>query len=177
MNKLLGGTLVYACIFAFSAATAVAQTPTHANSGPTSVHGNRHSDRAFSRPTERVEARLAYIRTALRITDGQQAQWDAYANLVRKYAQDREQRFKSRQPAGEHGRARQRRPNAIERLEKAQSFHAEAVTRIGQLLAVQKPLYAVLSPEQREVADVVLKPYAGSRDGRWMRERHQFGRS
>lgn len=176
MNKLLGGTLVSACLLAFTATAAIAQTPAHMDSRPASVHESRHADRAFSRPTERVEARLAYVKTALKITDGQQAQWDAYANLVRKYAQDMEQRFKSRQAEGEHGRAQQQRPNAIERLEKAQSFHAEAVTRIGQLLAVQKPLYAVLSPEQQKVADVVLKPHTGSQHGRAMRGRHEFGR-
>jgi hypothetical protein len=176
MNKLLGRTLVSACFLAFTATAAVAQTPVQMDSRPASVHGNRHADRAFSRPTERVEARLAYVKTALKITDGQQAQWDAYANLVRKYAQDMEQRFKSRHSEGEQGRSRQQRPNAIERLEKAQSFHAEAVARIGQLLAVQKPLYAVLSPEQQKVADVVLKPQSGSRHGRTMRGRQEFGR-
>jgi hypothetical protein len=52
-----------------------------------------------------------------------------------------------------------KRPNAIERLERAQSFLAVATTRINQLLAVEKPLYAALSPEQQKVADVVLKPH------------------
>jgi hypothetical protein len=70
-----------------------------------------------------------------------------------------EQRFQSKQsagPGGEPGHPHHQRSNAIERLEKAQAFHAEAATRINQLLAVQKPLYAALSPEQQKVADVVL---------------------
>jgi len=177
MNKLYGGTLVSACFLAFTATAAIAQTPAQMDSRPATVHENRYADRAFSRPTERVEARLAYVKTALKITNEQQAQWDAYANLVRKYAQEREQRFKSRQSAGEHRHSRRQRLNAIERLEKAQSFHAEAVTRISQLLAVQKPLYAVLSPEQQKVADVVLKPNPASPHGRAARKRHRYGLS
>jgi hypothetical protein len=33
---------------------------------------------------------------------------------------------------------------------------AEAAANLGQRLAVQKPLYAALSPEQKQVADTVL---------------------
>jgi hypothetical protein len=130
-------------------------------------------DRPFSRPTERVEARLAYIRTALKITNAQQAQWDAYAAVVRSYARDMEQRFQSRRSA----EYRQRhRPNAIERLERTQSFLANAVTRINQLLAVEKPLYAALSPEQQKVADEVLRPRSRSQHGREPGGRGGYGR-
>jgi len=138
--------------------------------------GNRQADRPFSRPTERVEARLAYAKTALKITDAQQPQWDAYANQVRKIAQDLEQRFKSRRSEGQSGRPQAQQLNAIERLERAQSFHAEAVTRINQILAVEKPLYAALSPEQQKVADEVLKPRSHSRHGREQGGRSGYGR-
>jgi hypothetical protein len=118
---------------------------------------------------------LAYVKTALRIADAQQSQWDAYANLVRKNAQDMEQRFQSVR-SGESGHPRRQRPNAIERLERAQSFHAEAVTRLNQLLAVEKPLYAALSPEQQKVADVVLNPRFRSMEGPSMHGRGGFSR-
>jgi len=156
MNKLVSTVALSACLVAITATTAMAQTPASADSRAASPTGRGYAARPFSRPTERVEARLAYVKTALKITDGQQAQWDAYANFVRKNAQDREQRFKARQP-GESGRARHPRPNAIERLERTQSVLAETVTRISQLLAVEKPLYAALSPEQQKIADEVLR--------------------
>jgi len=164
MNKLLGRTLVSACFLAMSASAAIAQTPARMDPRQTSTPEHRYADRAFSRPTERVEARLAYVKTALKINDAQQAQWDAYANLVRKNAQDREQRIKSRQ-SGEAGRAPRQQTGAIERLERAQSFHAEAVTRINQLLSVEKPLYTALSPEQQKIADVVLNPHRRGMQG------------
>jgi hypothetical protein len=175
MHKLLSSTLVCVCIAAFSASAAVAQTTPNADSRPASGPEKRHVDRPFSRPTERIEARLAYVRTALKISHAQQSQWDAYANFMRKHAQQREQGFRSKR-AGELGRTQRQRPNAIERLEKTQSFHAEAVTRINQLLAVEKPLYAALSSEQQKVADKVLHPRFRSKQEQSKHGRGRFGR-
>jgi periplasmic protein CpxP/Spy len=176
MNKLLGTTLVSVCLAATTVSIATAQTTPRADAPSASAHAQHHAERPFSRPTERVEARLAYVKTALKITEAQQSQWDAFANLVRKNAQDREQRFKAMHP-GESMHAGHQRPNAIERLEKAQTFHAEAVTRINQLLAVEKPLYAALSPEQQKVADVVLNRRSGSMHGPQMHGRGGPGRN
>ena len=165
MNKLIGTTLVSACLSAIIASTAFAQPTPNLESRSAAGPGRNFAQRPFTRPTERVEARLAYVKTALKIADAQRSQWNAYANFVRKNAQDMEQRFQSRR-SGESGHPRQQRPNAIERIEKAQSFHAEAVTRINQYLAVMKPLYAALSPAQQKVADVVLNPRFRSMKGR-----------
>jgi protein CpxP len=164
MKKLLGTSLVSVCFAAITATLAVAQSNPTTAPPSASDHAHKMMDRPFSRPSERVEARLAYIKTALKITDAQQSQWDAYANVTRKNAQDMEQRFKAMH-AGKSGHMEHQRANAIERLEREQSFHAEAVTRIGQLLAVQKPLYAALSPEQQKVADVVLNKRGRSMKG------------
>src|SRR5688500_1070021 len=49
--------------------------------------------RAFRSASERIEARLAYIRTALKITDAQNAQWESFANVLRKHAKGRDQRM------------------------------------------------------------------------------------
>src|SRR5262249_46376169 len=108
------------------------------------------------KPTEQVEAQLAYVKTALKITPAQQAQWDAYADFMRKDAQDMEQRFDARRKAGPQ--ARTARPNAIERLEMAQNFSAQAAQRIEKRLQATKPLYAALSPDQQRVADRLLAP-------------------
>jgi periplasmic protein CpxP/Spy len=175
MNRLLSTTLVSAFLAATTASMAIAQTAPNANAPSASSPAHRFIDRPFSRPTERVEARLAYVKTALKITDAQQSQWDAYANFARKNAQDMEQRFKSmRSDKQEH--PKHQRPNAIERLERAQSFLADAVTRINQLLAVEKPLYAALSPEQQKAADVVLNPRLRSMERRLMHGRGGFNR-
>ncbi len=63
-------------------------------------------------------------------------------------------------------RTANRRPTAIERLELRQQFMARASEQIGERLAVQKPLYAALSPEQRQIADRLLAGRGGKHGGR-----------
>lgn len=175
MNRNFCTALVSIFLAATAASMAVAQTAQDASTPSASGPGHRHMDRPFSRPTERVDARLAYVKTALKITDAQQSQWNAYETVVRKNAQDREQRLQTMK-SGEPGRAMRERANAIERLERMQSRLADAVARINQLLAVEKPLYAVLSPEQQKVADVVLNQHLQSMGRHPMHGRGGFNR-
>lgn len=163
-------TLVAACLVAFASTTVLAQTPAAKPQAGRHAHSGMEQ-RPFSKPSERVEARLAYQKTALKITDAQTPQWNAYAEFARKQAKDMEQRFEKmregmrsqRDPEGRgaQGGPSQQRPNAIESLERRQGLHAEAIRLINERLAVQKPLYAVLSPEQQKVADTVLNPRMG----------------
>ncbi|HEY8068387.1 MAG TPA: Spy/CpxP family protein refolding chaperone [Burkholderiales bacterium] len=159
MNRLIGATL-------FSAALAAASVSAVAQG-----HDERQP-RPFSRPTDQVEARLAYIRTALKITDAQQPQWNAYADRLRAEASERDKKMHERhekmmqmRKEMAQGRHEHRRPSAIERMERAQQMHAAAIARINGRLAVEKPLYAALSPEQKQVADVVLAPHGGRHGG------------
>jgi len=175
MNKLISATLISACVAVITSSVAVAQTAPNADVRSTPAHARRFAERPFSRPTERVEARLAYLKTALKITDAQNPQWNAFADLVRKNAQEREQRFKSTRGGAREHRA-EHRASAIERMEKAQSFHAAAVAHLSQLLEVTKPLYAVLSPEQQKVANVLFSRRFGAARGQWMHGRGEFGR-
>ena len=164
MNKLLKATMASVCLAAMTTSMAIAQTTPNANAPSARMHAQRFANRAFTRPTERVEAGLAYVKTALKITDAQQLQWDAYANFARKNAQEMEQRFQAMHASGrEH--SRDHRANAIERLERQQAFLSEASTRLSERLAVEKPLYAALSPEQQKVADVVLNSRSQSMHG------------
>lgn len=168
MNKALAGALL--TIGLSSGSSVHAQTDAASAAQPPARHGMRHHDgkRAFTQPSERVEARLAYIRTALKITDSQQAQWNAFAETLRKQAGGADQRMQEFRAQREQ-RATREKPNAIARLEQEQQRHAAAATRINERLAVQRPLYAALSAEQKAVADEVLAPR--SRHGGHFRER------
>ena len=155
MSKALAGALLS---IGLSSGFAVhAQTGTAPADQPQAHQGMRHHDgkRAFTKPSERIEARLAYIRTALKITDAQQAQWNAFAETLRSQARLADQRMQEfraqRDQKGEQ-------PNAIRRLEREQQRHAASVTRLNELLAVQRPLYAALSAEQKAIADELLAP-------------------
>jgi len=157
MNKALAGALL--SIGLSSAFALHAQTGAAPAAPPQAQQGTRHHDgkRGFTQPSERVEARLAYIRTALKITDAQQAQWNAFAETLRNQARAADQRMQEFRAQREQGAAREK-PSAIARLEREQQRHAESATRINERLAVQRPLYAALSTEQKAIADEVLAP-------------------
>src|SRR5690242_11013570 len=44
-------------------------------------------------PSEMIEPRLAFLKTALKITDAQAKQWSAFADVMRKQAKDRDARI------------------------------------------------------------------------------------
>lgn len=141
--------------------------------------------RAFRNPAERVEARLAYMRTALKITAAQQPQWDNFANVLRKHASAMDERMakrramfeehaKQRQAQGsQQGAQRMERPNvsAIDRLERTQQRMAERSARLSEVITAAKPLYASFSPEQKQVADEML----ARQGGRGHHQRHRGG--
>jgi hypothetical protein len=143
-----------------------------AAAGTAFAQGHGRAQHAFGKPTERVEARLAYLKTALKITDAQQAQWNAYADFQRKQAAQREakmgewrakmeehrKQMADSKAAGAAGAHAHQRPSAIERLDRAEKMHANAIERINAQLTAIKPLYASLSDEQKKIADVVLVP-------------------
>jgi hypothetical protein len=124
--------------------------------------------RAFMLPSQRVEARLAYARTALKITDAQQPQWDNFANVLRKHAramdqrmQERHARFEATRAQGQGARPERPQFSAIDRLERMQQRTAERSARLNEVIAAAKPLYASLSPEQKQIADNMLSQRGG----------------
>ena len=165
MNKLIMSTLIAAGLATIAPLT-MAQPGNPAAGAPQGQHAHRHhhGKHASSLPGERVEARLAYLKTALKITDAQQAQWDAFAGVVRKHAKSADERIKARH-AQMAQRAEGKSPTAIEQLEGRQERLATASARLNELLAAGKPLYAALSPEQQQIADKALASRGGSRHG------------
>lgn len=171
MRKSIISTLVSLSLVAVAMPLAVAQSAT-----PPAVRERpAHSQSAF-KPGERAEARLAYMKSALKITDAQAPQWNAFANVVRKHAQQTDQRMQERRARMEQAKGGERqRPTAIERLERRQQFLTVALARSNEMLVVQKPLYAVLSPEQKQVADEVFAPRG--RHGAHHRGSGRFGKA
>ena len=159
--KLIPSTLV-AVAFAVAAPLAAGQTTDPATDAPQGRHaqGPDHGQRAFTLPSERAEARLAYLKTALKITDAQQAQWEAFADVQRKHAKAADERVKAMRE-GRAQRPQGERPSAVERLERRQQMLTVQSQRLTEVIAAAKPLYASLSPEQKVIADDLLTPRRG----------------
>jgi protein CpxP len=166
MNKRMMSALIVAG-FVTAVPLSMAQNAAQPPGAAQGQHAKRfhHGKQAFSLPSERTEARLAYVKTALKITTAQQAQWDAYAGVVRKQAAEADVRIKEHR-ATMAANTERKRPTAIERLERRQVFMAKASEKIGERLAVQKPLYAALSSEQQQVADKLFAGRGGKHGGR-----------
>jgi len=168
MKNTLLSTLVSAALVTVAAAPALAQSPGPGGQGPvlSTVEGpqarhftqRQHQGQRASRlPSERAEARLAYLKTALKITDAQQPQWDAFADTLRKQAREADQRVQALRTEAA-GREKGAQPTAIERMERGQARLAAASARLNETLSAAKPLYAALSAEQQKIADELLTP-------------------
>jgi hypothetical protein len=182
MKTLIGKTIISIGLAAATAPAAAQYAPANpiensqSQTATETRHTTRiqHDKRPFTLPTVRVEARLAYIKTALKISEAQMPQWEAFANMLRTQATEREKRMTEWQArmnneAGDHGR---RQLSVIERMEREQQFHAAGIRKLNEQLTVERPLYAVLTREQKQIADEVLAPNNLSRHSHGDRGKH-----
>jgi hypothetical protein len=113
-------------------------------------------------PGEMVEARLAYAKTALKITDAQSKQWNAVADVIRKQAKDRDAKIAAMRAKFEADKGHEAEPgpghefDMIEGMERRQKMMTERAAALGELIAAAKPLYATLSDEQKQMANHLL---------------------
>lgn len=167
MKKLLVGTLVTASLAAAGASLVLAQTASSGADRPRTEHlahqhGHGHGQHAMRLPSERMEARLAYLKTALKITAAQEAQWNSFADTLRQHARDADERYKARHAQHERG-VKRTSLTAIERMERRQARLAAKAERLKKTLTAAKPLYAALSPEQQQIADELVARRGRSR--------------
>jgi len=151
-------TVASAIIVALSivSATAMAQQAAAPPPAPADKAAHwKHFEHQGPLPGQFIEARLAYIKTALQITPAQTAQWNAVADLMRKQAKARDAEiteFRAKHQDGEEGK----RPDPIEALEHRQKALTVASANLGETIAAWKPLYAGLSDSQKEIASHLI---------------------
>ena len=110
----------------------------------------RDLDRRAARAEERLERRLDFLYSELRITPAQEQAWAAFADIVRREDQpgsDRRDQFRG----GPDGRGE--RPGIVERLERRQQGLQERSAHYDRLVSALRPLYATLNEDQRRAAD------------------------
>jgi hypothetical protein len=126
---------------------AAAARPTAAAPGP---QGERPSH---------IEGRLAFLKTELKISDAQSAQWNALADVIRQNDRARRQR-------AEQLRADRRKPmDALAQLQLREQLASARAGELKQFVAAFQPLYATMSDDQKQTANELF----GRRHhhGRW----------
>jgi hypothetical protein len=116
----------------------------------------KHSDHHFMMPGEMIEARLAYIKTALQITPAQTAQWNVVADLMRKQAKARDAKIAAFRAKQDGNQQQQQPEDLIGRLEHHQKALTDASAELSETIAAWKPLYASLSDSQKEIAATLI---------------------
>jgi periplasmic protein CpxP/Spy len=136
-------------------------TPAPATSSATqSAAQHRHGMR-WMLPGQMVEGRIAFLRTELKITPSQEAQWSQVAAAMRQNANALDQQITSTR--GHH-------PNmdAVQRLTLRGEFAKLRAENDARLLTAFRPLYASLTPQQQQVANALIVPHHGWHRG-WHR--------
>lgn len=120
------------------------------------------------------DGRIAMAKTALQLNEEQEKLWAAVEAQIRNdYAERRKARAERRGKRAEwrdgKGLEKLTLPERVERrrekMAKRATWLSESADEIKEFGEVLKPFYASLSDEQKEVADVVLRPFAGGMKG------------
>jgi LTXXQ motif family protein len=117
--------------------------------------GNWRGGRGPDWMLERIEGRLAYTKTELKITDAQNAAWNQLADAIRTAAKHHNERMKGIFAGNERSKT------LPERVEAQEQFMSVRVEEIKLIKTALKNLYAVLSDEQKKEADEVDIPMVG----------------
>jgi Spy/CpxP family protein refolding chaperone len=106
-------------------------------------------------------ARLEAVKAELKILPAQEAAWQAFAGVMQKQAAEREAMRAQMQ-----GQMQAQGANAAAPVDRSAHFEAMSKFREEHMVArsaALKDLYAVLTPEQKLIADQQLSPMPGHR--------------
>jgi hypothetical protein len=161
MNRRTLPALALAAVLAGGAAVALRPFVADAQSQQQTPQpsGQRPEHAAFD-PGRHIEGRIAYLKTELKITDAQQAQFDAVANAMRDNA-------KAMHDAFQGLRADRSQPQtALSRMEARAKLAQLRADGEGKMLVAFRPLYQAMSPDQQKAADEMFEHHG---HGHWFR--------
>jgi hypothetical protein len=101
---------------------------------------------------DHVEGRIAFLKTELKITDAQTTQWNAFADALR--ANARTMMRMHSEIKGSSGMS----VSALDRLDRMQKHMSASLDALKTMDAALRPLYGVLSDEQKKAADALIAP-------------------
>ncbi len=151
MSRRTLPALALAAVLAGGAAVALGPIVADAQSQQTQTQPAQRPDRAAFDPGRHIEGRIAYLKAELKITDAQQAQFDALANVMRDNAKAMHDAFQSLR--GDRSQPR----TALSRMEARAKFAQLRADGEAKMLAAFRPLYQTLSPDQQKAADEMFE--------------------
>jgi hypothetical protein len=108
---------------------------------------------------DRVEGRIAFLRTELKITEAQTSAWDAFAEALRTNAK------KLGEVRGammaQMNAAQQQAPTVTDRLGLQEQWLTERLEGTRTIRSAVTALYGVLSEDQKKTANEILAPHMG----------------
>lgn len=114
-----------------------------ASSGASAGHGHSRD------PVASADQRLARLKADLKITSAQEPAWNAYAEQIKQHAGE----MQALHGTMHDGTSGNTRPSAPERAERQAQFAKKQQEHLERLAVLTKDLYAVLTPEQKTLAD------------------------
>jgi hypothetical protein len=108
---------------------------------------------------DRIDGRLAFLKTELKITDAQQTQWTRFADAMRTNAKSMNERMKSIWSGEEKAKT------LTERLDLHEQMMTARLEEVRQLKSAFADLYAVLDDQQKKEADTLALPMMGMGGG------------
>ena len=108
---------------------------------------------------DRVEGRIAFLRTELKITDAQAGDWNTFAEALRANAKRLGEVRSSMMPQA--GAGQPQVPTMVQRLDFEERWLAARLEGARTMKAAFAKLYEALSAEQKKTADELLAPHVG----------------
>ena len=135
-----------ATVAALGAAAGAAQAQ---GASPGASYGHSHD------PVAAADKRLGRLKADLKITSAQEPAWNAYADQIKQHAGEM-QALHNQMRQQRDNASGNTRPSAPERVERQAQFAKQQGEYLERLAGLTKDLYAVLTPEQRTLADQQL---------------------
>jgi len=105
--------------------------------------------------SERVDGRLAFLKTELKISDAQMSAWNKLADVIRTAAKARTERMRSILSGDQRDKA------LPQRLDEQEKYLSTRLDEVRQIRAAWDELYQSLSDAQKKEADNIALPMMG----------------
>jgi periplasmic protein CpxP/Spy len=127
-----------------------ASAQTAASSATATAAAASSAEMRAAQHQQRVEERIAYLHSALKITADQEPQWKTFADTMRSNGQNMAELFKQR--AESEGQR-----NALDDMKQYAQIAQAHADDMQKLVTAFEPLYNSFSPEQKKLADTTFR--------------------